>query len=171
MSESICGESTQDGEPCQRQAGWGLDAEIGPCKEHTTDYRVPEKLTPTVTDRLVEAAGGGAKLKHCAWFAGIARSTLWDWLSRGESHREEDIDSALADLHRTFQRARAADAVERLRDANDEFVLERSFGYTKQQEVAVDSDHDMDPEEAADAYLTFLDAVETEAEPGGDGGR
>jgi len=141
-----CGQPTKDGGKCQRDAGWGLESDIGPCRDHAEEYRVPKKLDEETKNSLVGAAQAGAFKRHCAHVAGIAPSTLRDWLNRGEDHVTNDIDSPLADLYRRFQRARAAGAVSKLRDADDEFVLERSYGYTKteRKEHLVDDDADLD---------------------------
>lgn len=150
----ICGDTdTQTGEPCQRDAGWGTNASRGPCRDHVQSYTVPKKLTPEVQNSLIGAAKEGAKIKHCAQLAGIGGTTLWEWLSEGEEHIEADIDSELAELYRTFHRARASGAVKRLRDANDEFVLQSSYGYTKREEHEVDMTVNMDPGEAYVAAL------------------
>lgn len=175
QQQSVCGEPTASGEPCQRPAGFGIEGvSVGPCKDHATEYRVPDKLNQDVRQKLTGAANAGAKLEHCAGVAGISRSTLWDWLSRGEDHAKRGLDTELADLYRTFQRARAAGAVKRLQNADDEFVLQASYGYTKTTEHAVDMEADVETD-AEEAYIKALeagldgegDAVEPTGDTGG----
>lgn len=132
---NTCGEPTDNGTPCERDAGWGLDADIGPCRDHAQEWTVPDKLNEETKNQLIGAAQEGAFKKHCAQTAGITPQTLRNWLNRGEEHTENNLDSPLADLFLRFQQARAAGAVRRLQDARDEFVLERSYGYTKSQEI------------------------------------
>jgi hypothetical protein len=86
---------------------------------------------------LVGAAQEGAFKKHCAQVAGITPQTLRRWLNWGEEDVDKEIDSPCADLYVRYQRARGAGAIRRLKDANTEFVLERSYGYTKTEEHQV----------------------------------
>lgn len=156
--DNVCGEPTANGGECQRPAGFGIpDTNIGPCKDHSSEFRVPDKLNAETKSTLTGAASAGAKLEHCANLAGIARSTLWDWLSRGEDHADRGLDTELAELYRTFNRARAAGAVRRLENASDEFVLQASYGYTKQEELAIDHGHDADTD-PGEAYIDALSA-------------
>lgn len=134
-NENICGYEKDDGEPCQRPGGWGTDASIGHCRDHAEEYTTPRKLDEETRQALIGAAQTGAFKRHCADVAGIARSTLWEWLNQGEEHAANGMNTPLADFYRTFQRARGAGAVSRLREVDPEFILERSYGYTKSQEV------------------------------------
>jgi len=155
--DNTCGEPCEDGTKCQRDAGWGTDSGIGPCRDHATEWAVPEKLDEETKHSLIGAAQAGAFKKHCALVAGITPQTLHNWLTDGEGHLENDIDSPLADLYLRFQRARAAGAVSKLRDADDEFVLERSYGYTKteRKEHLLDDDADLS-EQLAEGFEYVL---------------
>ena len=132
MNSDICGEETDAGEPCKRKAGWGRDGvSEGPCKNHMDEYHNPNKLTPERKSTLVGAAQEGAFKEHCALIARISEQTLRNWLNWGEEDVQKGIDSPCADLFLDFQRARGAGAVRCLKDANSEFILERSYGYNK----------------------------------------
>lgn len=134
-STDICGEPKGNGEPCKRDPGWGREGvSKGPCMDHVGDFHNPKKLTPEVKNTLAGAAQEGAFKKHCAQLAEISRQTLENWLKWGEEDVKKDIDSPCADLYLTFQRARGTGAVRRLKDVDSEFVLERSYGYTKTEE-------------------------------------
>ena len=40
LEVAVCGRAKQDGERCQRPAGWGVpDVEVGPCVEHRRPIR------------------------------------------------------------------------------------------------------------------------------------
>lgn len=133
MTNNTCGEQNANGKPCQREAGWGTNRDDGPCKDHAESYHNPDKLTEETKSTLIGAAQEGAFKKHCAQVAGLAPRTLRRWLEWGEDDEEADIDSPCADLFVRFQRARGAGAVRRLKDADSEFILERSYGYTKEE--------------------------------------
>ncbi|WP_255170111.1 hypothetical protein [Natrononativus amylolyticus] len=158
MSENICGEPTNSGEPCHRDAGWGTDRDSGPCTDHTQAYRDPDKLTPEVKSSLIGAAQEGTAKRHCAHISGITDQTLRNWLEWGQEDLENEIQSPCADLFLDFQRARAAGAVRRLKGASDEFVLQASYGYTKteRQEVEMDATHSIDAAEGVTAeFVTY----------------
>lgn len=135
MTENSCGYEKEDGEPCKRPAGWGTDASIGHCRDHAAEYRSPRKLDEETRQSLIGAAQTGAFKRHCAEVAGITPQTLRNWLSQGEEHTSKGVETPLAEFYLRFQRARSAGAVSKLRDVDPEFILERSYGYTKSQEV------------------------------------
>jgi hypothetical protein len=116
-----CGAETSKGEPCQNPADscpWhGVD--------NPPDTGRPTKLVDRRDDILVAARQGMTK-EGCARMAGVHKSTLYDWLDQYQ------------DFSDAFKRARAQGELQHLRDANDSgsrFILERSFGYTKSQEI------------------------------------
>ena len=90
-----CGRPTATGTACLRPAGWGMDAELGPCKSHENLDRVglaeppgylPDKakelwrmLAPDLiaTDRLrTEDLPLYEQMCMAYYFAGVARGTL-----------------------------------------------------------------------------------------------
>lgn len=132
--DNICGGEKENGEPCRRDPGWGLKGVTeGPCRDHIGNFHNPKKLTPDVKSTLIGAAQEGAFKQHCAQLAGISEQTLRNWINWGEEDIEKGIDSPCAGLYSEFMRARGAGAVNRLKDADTEFVLERSYGYTKSE--------------------------------------
>lgn len=135
MSDDICGEPRADGEPCQRPAGWGRDADSGPCVDHATEKRVLRQFDDATREQLLGAAETGAFKQHCAQYAGITEQTLRNWLNWGRDDLDNDEDTELAEFYLDWQRARGRGAVERLGDVDDEFALERGYGYTKTQKV------------------------------------
>lgn len=47
----------------------------------------PSKLTPNLSQRIVEALRLGATREHAASYAGISPRTLYNWLSKGSTAR------------------------------------------------------------------------------------
>lgn len=138
---SICGYVKDNDVPCQRPAGWGTPSELGHCKDHAEEYRVPRKLTEETKNQIIGAAQRGAFKKHCAMVAGITPQTLRNWLNQGEDHIQNDLETPLSEFYLRFQRARGAGAAERLSEVSPEFVLERSYGYTKTETRKVEAEH------------------------------
>lgn len=162
MSNDICGEETAAGEPCKRDAGWGREGvDDGPCVNHVDDFHNPDKLTEETKSTLVGAAQEGAFKEHCAQVAGITPRTLRKWLEWGEEDVENDVDSPCADLFFRYSRARGAGAVRRLKDVKSEFVLERSYGYTKTEQHEV-SGPDGEPIEQETTHSADLDESDYE---------
>jgi hypothetical protein len=65
-------------------------------------------------------------IEGCARLAGVAKDTLYRWLDEYEEFSDE------------FKRARAQGELKHLQSVNESgsrFILERSFGYTKSQEI------------------------------------
>lgn len=52
--EEKCGETTADGTPCKRAAGWGTDQPDGPCRYHTEDKHESMKETLKEIAELLE---------------------------------------------------------------------------------------------------------------------
>lgn len=155
-NDSICGEEKENGEPCRRDPGWGREGITeGPCRDHIGDFHNPKKLTPDVKSTLIGAAQEGAFKVHCAQLAGISEQTLRNWLNWGEEDVEKDIDSPCASLYSEYMRARGAGAVRRLKDADTEFVLERSYGYTKSEE------HQLTGGDGGPVEISFTEEVVT----------
>lgn len=135
MTKDICGEPTKEDEPCQREAGWGTQREVGPCIDHEQERPVLRKFTPKVRERIIGAAPSGAFKKHIAEMAEIDPDTLDRWLAMGEEDERNGLDTDLATFYTDWQRARGMGAIQTLNNCSDEFIAERAYGYTKSQEV------------------------------------
>lgn len=127
MTETdTCGHPTPNG-PCKNPATEGdhcwIDAHGGDVDGHGR----PSKLDD-VWDDVMAAASEGLTLEGIARVAGVGVSTLRDWRSEND-----DFSAAL-------KRARAKGERRLIKDADAEFILERSYGYTKEQEVEVTGD-------------------------------
>jgi len=131
MTDELCGEPTADGTPCKRPSGFGTDRDSGPCYDHTQDRPVLRKFTPQRRERIVGAASTGAFKKHIAQLAEIDPDTLERWLNMGEADSKNGLETDLAEFYTDWQRARGAGAIRKLQNVDDEFVLERGYGYTK----------------------------------------
>jgi len=148
--KDICGEPTADGTPCQRRTGFGRgeDVTTGPCMDHYKDRPELRKFTPERRERIIGAASSGAYKKHIAQMAQIKPETLTRWIDMGEKDEYNGLDTDLAEFYREWQRARGVGALQKLQNVEDEFVLERSYGYTKKErhEHLVDDDADLEEE-------------------------
>jgi AcrR family transcriptional regulator len=124
MSDDICGAETTSDKPCQNPAG-----EDGSCwipSHNDPDAENPHGRPSKLEDRredIMEAAERGLTLEGIARAAGVGVSTLREWRTK-----HDDFSAAL-------KRARARAEVDLIEDASAEFVLERSYDYTKSQEV------------------------------------
>ena len=70
------------------------------------------KLTPDVADRIISAVRTGASEAAAAEAAGISRSTLSEWLSRGRGEHERPKRRIYANLVDAIKRARSELIVE-----------------------------------------------------------
>lgn len=131
MTDDICGEPTSTGSPCQRDPGWGRDVDQGACVDHA-DGR-PSKLD-SAWDDAMEAAEAGLTKAGIARYCGIDESTLHRWLDKYD------------DFRKSLRRKRAQAEVRYVTDPDDtrhaQFLLERSFGYTKSEEVELSGEVD-----------------------------
>lgn len=121
----LCGSTdTSDGEPCELP---GTKSD-GRCHHHTDDEEKqarggrPSKLEDR-WDEIMAAAEEGLTYEGIARVAGIGRSTLDDW------RREDD------EFSQELERRRSVGERDLIQDADPEFVLERSYDYTKEQEI------------------------------------
>jgi len=131
--DDICGSTdTTSGEPCQNPTG--------SCPWHDTD-EVPDTGRPSkfedYREAILNAAQEPIKTRDVARTAGVGKSTLYAWLDEYDEFSD------------AFERARSEAArtlVERgLNDpdvdhATVRFLLERTFDYTKTQELEVGGD-------------------------------
>lgn len=121
---SKCDATKNDGEPCTYEA----KHEDGKCGIHTDETKRGPGRPSILKDReddILAGARQGMTIAGCARLAGVDESTLHNWLNE----REE--------FSKSFRRARAHGELQHLQSVNDrgsQFVLERSFGYTKKEE-------------------------------------
>lgn len=143
----ICGfENATNGEPCQHAPSKA----DGRCHIHTEveGERAPGGRPRKYEDRredILAGARSGMTIEGCARLGGVAKDTLYRWL------REYD------EFSDAFKRARAQGELQHIKNVDDNgsrFILERSFGYTKTTEHAVDTDANVNPGEAYIAALT-----------------
>jgi len=143
-SEEICGyEGTNSGDPCQN----AVNGENGRCyipsHNAAADGGDPDAVEnpqgaksklPDVREDILEAARVGASKGGCARAAGIHKSTLYDWL-------DEDSPRYDPEFQREFWQARWEGERRYIENPDDvdsrhaQFLLERSFGYTKEQTI------------------------------------
>jgi len=91
----------------------------------------PSKLEK-YEDDILEAAREGLTYEGIARVAGVGVSTLHEWR---ETHD---------DFSESLERARSEAELELIQDVDAEFVLERSYGYTKTEKREIDMDADVD---------------------------
>jgi len=148
-SEEICGyEGTDSGDPCQNP----VTGENGYCyiPSHNAatfgvgpdDVENPQGANsklPEVREDILEAARDGLAKEACAHAAGIHKSTLYDWL-------DEDSPRYDPEFQREFWQARWEGERRYIENPDDvdsrhaQFLLERSFGYTKEQTIEHEGD-------------------------------
>ena len=149
MTDNICGyEGTHNGEPCQNSA----TGENGRCyipthnaaadggdPDDVENPQGPPSKFDDVREDILEAARVGASMGGCARAAGIHKSTLYDWL-------DEDSDRYKPEFQRDFWQARWEGERRFIENPDDvdsrhaQFLLERSFGYTKEQTIEHEGD-------------------------------
>ena len=128
MTDEICGAETVNGGKCQNPAGENGFCWIpshNPDSDEENPHGRPSKLGDR-KDEILQGAREGMTIEGCARLAGVHKSTLYDWLEKYE------------DFSDAFKRARARGELKHLQSVNDrgsQFILERSFGYTKSQEI------------------------------------
>ncbi len=130
--DDICGYPTANGEPCQHPTTDDGDPDRCWIDAHN-EASVPDDQQPGRPSKLEEyeddiltGARQGMTLEGCARLAGIDESTLHRWIDKYD------------DFRKSLKRARAQGELQHLQSVNDpgsRFVLERSFGYTKSQEI------------------------------------
>lgn len=96
MSDEICGESTGDGEPCQRDAGWGRDADTGPCLDHADEAGGTGRTAlleedPSIIDVMAGALQSGATVPEACAEARISVDQYHKWRGRGDHEDAADL--------------------------------------------------------------------------------
>ena len=145
MTDDICGAETTSGNACQNPAG-----EDGSCwipshndPDAENPHGRPSKLDER-RDDIMAAAERGLTLEGIARTAGVGVSTLREWRTE-----HDDFSAAL-------KRARARAEADLIQDASAEFVLERSYDYTKSQEVELSGEVGL-PTSLSDEEKELLD--------------
>jgi hypothetical protein len=124
MTEDICGEEKADGEKCTYTPKY----DDGKCGIHTDEkdnIGRPSEVAKHEDDIIV-GARQGMIMEGLARLAGVDPSNLYRYLDRNPEFRKR------------LKRARAQGELQHLQSANDNgsrFILERSFNYTKSQEI------------------------------------
>lgn len=135
-----CGYPTKDGGDCEHPIAPD-DGDPDRCwidSHNETETTSPRGGRPTKLhdhwDDVMEAARMGKPINGCARVAGVDESTLHRWLNRHEEFASK------------FRKARAEGETRHLEtvdDSGSQFVLERSFGWTKKKEIEHQGDADL----------------------------
>ena len=130
--DDICGyEETAGDEPCQNPATEGDSCWIESHGGDVSGHGRPSTLEQ-YEDDILEAARKGLTYEGIARVAGVGVRTLHDWRDEFE------------DFSQSLERARSEAELELIQDVDAEFVLERSYGYTKTEKREIDMDADVD---------------------------
>ena len=120
--DEICGSTdTHSEEPCQRTAGWGRDADSGPCIDHADDAggtgrRSELEQSPEIVDLVAGELSNGATVPEACAEAGISTSAYHEWRRKGEA---DDAPEVFVEFLEQTTRARRIGAKrdrERLKD-------------------------------------------------------
>ena len=116
--DDICGSTdTDSGDPCKRPAGWGMDADSGPCTDHSdsgtgTGRRTELEKDPSITELVAAELQSGATVPEACAEARISTSAYHEWRRRGQ--RDDPKDVFVEFLEQTG-RARKVDSHEKRR--------------------------------------------------------
>lgn len=100
MTDDICGSTdTDSGEPCGRPAGWGTDADDGPCADHqgdSCDTRA-RMFDPDQVERAIRENNGN--LAAAARSLGCSRMTVYRFCEEFDQceHAKVDARATLVD--------------------------------------------------------------------------
>src|SRR5262245_21108483 len=72
------------------------------------------KLTPTLQTTICQAVAVGVPLLTAAQYAGVAPSTVMQWLQRGEGRASRPMRQPYVEFVEAVQKARAQDEVRRI---------------------------------------------------------
>lgn len=146
MTDNTCGfEDTTSGDPCQHPAGDNGRCHIpthnveGDGGEDVENNAGRPSILDDVKPDILEAARVGASKAGCARAAGIDKTTLYDWLDEESPRYDEEFE-------REFRQARWQGERRMLENPDDvdsrhaQFILERSFKYTKEQTIEHEGD-------------------------------
>lgn len=111
--DEICGSTdTHDGEPCGRAAGWGRDADSGPCIDHADEDggtgRICDlKRDDSIIDLVAGELQNGATVPEACAEARISEDQYYDWRRRAY---DEDADAVFSKFYEETERARRIDS-------------------------------------------------------------
>ena len=130
----VCGAETAAGTPCELPAS----RDDGRCHQHTeTGERNrggrPSKLEDR-REQILLAARSGATKKGVARAASVHESTLYRWLNRNETFQREFWRARWEAERRYIENPDGVDC------RHAQFMLERSFGYTKSSTIRHSAD-------------------------------
>jgi len=144
----VCGAPTAAGGTCDHPTTAEGDPDRCWVDAHN-EADVPDDQQPGVDNKLedhketvLKAARSGVTLAGCARAAGIDESTLYRW--------RDKYPEFAAELRRARFEAEL-DLVDDVSDRGAQFLLERSFGYIKREEI----EHDGDA--LGDVHVSFTD--------------
>lgn len=120
--DEICGEPTTDDSPCQRDPGWGRDADSGPCIDHAdgdagTGRTSLLERDPSIIEVMAGELQNGATVPEACAEARITVKQYHDWRRRGES---ADRDSVFRKFCNQTARARRIAAKRDREELKDE---------------------------------------------------
>src|ERR1043166_3861203 len=72
------------------------------------------KLTPVVQQMIVHAVSVGVPLITAAHYAGVSKSTVLQWLQRGQGGESRPVRKVYVDFVDAIEKARATDEVRRV---------------------------------------------------------
>lgn len=120
--DNICGSTdTHDGEPCQRTAGWGRDADAGPCVDHAdgdggTGPSTLIEQDSSIVDLVAGELQNGATVPEACAEAGISTSAYHEWRQRAEADDAADVFVEFLEETTRARRIGAKRDRERLKD-------------------------------------------------------
>lgn len=120
-TDEQCRHIKNDGEPCEYRG----KHDDGKCGIHTDETDTGPGRPSEIVEReddILAGARQGMTMEGCARLAGVDESTLYRYLNKNE------------EFCKSLKRARAHGELKHLQSVNDsgsQFILERSFNYTK----------------------------------------
>jgi transposase len=100
----MCTRTTAAGAPCTRAA---LPDTVPPvCVSHSGVVGPKFKLSPAVQSKLLAVLRTGAHVETACAAAGIGRSTIYEWLRRGDPEGTAPANAQFRDFAEAVERAR-----------------------------------------------------------------
>lgn len=107
--DDICGYVKNDGEEC----GFSPKYPDGRCGHHTehdtgaeNDEGRPSKLSYERQEKIAQALEQGKSLNSAARMAGVTPNTVYNWLDRGESQKQNGKDNEYTEFFNRITRAK-----------------------------------------------------------------